>query len=130
MTREEAIETLKLLKPNMRFDKSGWLYAKQAFEMAIQALSQEPTDAVSREAVYQLLLNMASSAYGFEEIRRIADKLPSVTHKLGKWQRVSIDKYIQHAMAYYECSECGGQTIGEPKFCSNCGAKMESEDEK
>ena len=38
VTREEAIETLKLLKPNMRFDNSGWLYTKQAIEMAIKAL--------------------------------------------------------------------------------------------
>ena len=42
MTREEAIETLKLLKPNMRFDNSGWLCIKQALDMAIKALSQEP----------------------------------------------------------------------------------------
>lgn len=42
MTREEAIETLKLLKPNMRFDNSGWLCIKQALEMAIQALEQMP----------------------------------------------------------------------------------------
>ena len=44
MTREKAIETLKLLKPNMRFDNSGWLYTKQAVDMAIKALEQEPCE--------------------------------------------------------------------------------------
>ena len=67
-----------------------------------------------------------------DNIREEVEQLPSVTHKSGKWQRVSIEKYIQHAMAYYVCSECGGQTIGEPKYCPNCGAHMiepqESED--
>jgi len=50
------------------------------------------------------------------------------TQKVGRWKRVSIDKYVQHAMAYYRCSECGRDHIGMTNFCSNCGAKMESEE--
>lgn len=53
--------------------------------------------------------------------------LPSVkpAQKVGKWKRVSIDKYVQHASAFYRCSECGKDHIGMTNFCSNCGAKME-----
>lgn len=44
--------------------------------------------------------------------------------KIGHWKRISIDKYVQHAMAYYKCSECGKDIIGEHNYCPNCGAKM------
>ena len=45
----------------------------------------------------------------------------------GKWKRVSMDKYVQHAMAFYRCSECGEDIIGEHNYCPNCGAKMQKE---
>lgn len=44
--------------------------------------------------------------------------------KTGHWKRISIDKYVQHAMAYYKCSECGKDIIGYHNYCPNCGAKM------
>ena len=117
---------------------------------------QEPCeDAVSRDAVQKEIncwIGSGEYRYAMSE-RFIIDRinnLPPVTQKSdnkyrkeakrwknkwlksqksGKWQRVSIEKYIQHAMAYYVCSECGGQAIGEPKFCPNCGARMESEEQ-
>ena len=45
--------------------------------------------------------------------------------KTGYWKRISMDKYVQHAMAYYRCSECGKDIIGEHNYCPYCGAKME-----
>jgi rubrerythrin len=51
--------------------------------------------------------------------------------RTGHWKRISMDKYVQHAMAYYRCSECGKDIIGEHNYCPNCGAKMaESEDKE
>ena len=54
--------------------------------------------------------------------------------KTGHWTRVSMDKYVQHAMAFYRCSECGEDIIGEHNYCPNCGARMvepqESEDKE
>lgn len=44
--------------------------------------------------------------------------------KIGHWKRISIDKYIQHAMAYYKCSECGKDVIGKHNYCPNCGCRM------
>lgn len=116
---------------------------------ALPSVNPQPCDdAISREAVIGELKDMYKAAERWsqdateDDIKARADAvmatlteqklrveaLPSVMQKSGKWQRVSIEKYIQHAMAYYECSECGGQTIGEPNYCPNCGAKMESEE--
>ena len=50
--------------------------------------------------------------------------------KTGHWKRISIDLYVQHATAYYKCSECGEKVIGEHNYCQFCGARMESEDDK
>ena len=63
------------------------------------------------------------------EIQDVIEDLPSVTpkQKMGHWKRISMDKYVQHAMAFYRCSECGGDIIGEHNYCPNCGAKMEGE---
>lgn len=44
--------------------------------------------------------------------------------KIGRWKRISRDLYVQHAMAYYECSECGKKMIGTHNYCPNCGANM------
>lgn len=54
-------------------------------------------------------------------------KLPSVTPqpKMGRWKRISRDLYVQHAMAYYECSECGKKMIGTHNYCPNCGCTMQ-----
>ena len=91
----------------------------------------ECDDAISREYLFKVLDDFCghdrTATITLDTLADLVYELPSVTQKSGKWRRVSIEKYIQHAMAYYECSECGGQTIGEPKYCPNCGAKMESE---
>ena len=42
----------------------------------------------------------------------------------GKWIRISIDKYTQHAQAWYRCSVCGAEFIGEFNYCGHCGASM------
>lgn len=49
--------------------------------------------------------------------------MPSA-EKTGHWTRISMDKYVQHAMAYYRCSECGKDIIGEHNYCPNCGCAM------
>ena len=52
MTREEAIEILKTLKPNMRFDDKGWLYTEQALEMAISALKQSDVSEYDKDHIW------------------------------------------------------------------------------
>lgn len=55
--------------------------------------------------------------------------IKAMGNKVGKWKRVSMDKYVQHAMAYYRCSECGKDIIGTHNYCPNCGAKMQEVEE-
>ncbi len=65
----------------------------------------------------------------FEALDAVAEyieELPSAERK-GKWI------YKNGAVVYpwwecYECSECGARS-GMFKFCPNCGAKMEGEEE-
>ena len=60
--------------------------------------------------------------YPFQELPEGYEALKA--RPTGEWIRVSIDKYVQHAMAFYRCSECGNDIIGEHNYCPNCGAKM------
>lgn len=65
-----------------------------------------------------------------KNLEEIVSEMPSVNPqepKTGHWKRISIDLYVQHATAYYKCSECGEKVIGKHNYCPNCGARMESE---
>ena len=96
MSREEAIEIFKRLKENapneMHLETVGT--AQELFDMAIQALSQEPCDdLISREAILDTTIceGISCNECSFNEIdgesgcllhARI-DELPSVTQKSG-----------------------------------------------
>ena len=112
---------------------------QQALDMAIKALEQEPNtwsldDA--REDFMSDVYNTLDFLPTNEEANRIIDSFDRVTSnieqepKMGHWKRISIDLYVQHATAYYKCSECGEKVIGEHNYCQFCGARMESEDDK
>jgi len=52
----------------------------------------------------------------------------------GEWERVSADKYVQHAYHYYRCSKyrcskCGYDHIGKTNYCPNCGADMRGDND-
>ena len=146
MTREEAIEIIKAYREKLNNSVSNQLDGdKQAFDMAISALEQEPIcpsagidcedcpayepceDAVSREAVMGLV---AREHTEWDDLYIDIAQLPSVTQKLktGHW----IEKDGFDGDIYYDCSECGESwaTIeGTPwdnewKYCPNCGADM------
>ena len=55
-------------------------------------------------------------------------KSPTI-ERTGKWKRVSADKYIPSASHVYRCSRCGDINWLISKFCPNCGAKMEVQDD-
>ena len=135
MTRSEAIGNL------IHAIRWNDMPKKEALDMAVKALKQEPCEeCVSRQAALDAFgLSEKTRKYGGDhsgydmvmlyEIQDILEDLPSVTpaQKTGRWKRVSIDKYVQHAMAFYRCSECRGESIGMSKYCQNCGTKMEEE---
>lgn len=112
----------------------------EALDMAIKALEQQPCeDCISREAVHEMLENIPinESDKWFNWLQkaclRLAE-LPSVqpTRPTGRW--ILLDECSNSG---YYCSECHKKVIKEGwsntvkkiKYCPNCGAKMEVEDE-
>jgi len=137
MTNEEAIEFIKIEISRLWKTPQNLIY-KEALEMAIKALEQEPCeDAISRRDMALNIVSFYNKATGKKKtldfLCKCVERLPSMQPKqrTGHWKRISMDKYVQHAMAYYRCSECGKDIIGEHNYCPNCGAKMaESEDKE
>lgn len=95
-------------------------------------------DAISRQAVIDSIKRYFHDEYyqrtSIQDCRDcliedVIKDIPPVTPqpKTGHWKRISIDLYVQHATAYYKCSECGEKVIGEHNYCQFCGAKMEGE---
>ena len=76
----------------------------------------------------------------YDDVIKCIKGMPSVTQKSGKWIdrqfQSKIDGEIRNG---WECSECGERFFRYdlvntdefiPKYCPNCGAKMESEDKE
>ena len=107
---------------------SEWLKELKAY----RSRSEIPNtcgDAVSRAIVQEEITKSIELRENPYQLWYRIRALPSVTpqQRTGRWSKVSMDKYIQHATYYYECSECGDQHIGQVNYCPNCGAKMEVE---
>ena len=97
------------------------------------SVTQKPIecdDAISREAAITIA---GTHTLTVDETVKALERLPSVTHKSGKW--ILLDEC---ANSGYYCSECQkklvkegwSNTVKKINYCPNCGAKMESEDEK
>lgn len=133
MTREEAISVLKVLasfQGVMEYLEQHSVSVQDACNMAIQALSQEPIDAISREAVIEWLkakdiIKLSSQE---ETARKELKALPPVTpqQKYGKW--ITHRGYNADGFGIeYSCSKCNEWVEEKSRYCPNCGAKMESE---
>ena len=127
MTREEAIEHAEWMKEFGLDNKTD-----EFLEMAIEALKKEQrTDAVSRQAVINLLVNLG---YGDEEngadaqymsalwdVAKGLEELPPVTptRPKGKWIG-----YVRSNGTVYHCEKCGRKTVVKENFCPICGEDM------
>ena len=86
-----------------------------------------------------LAINYYTGAkYGFAKAAIIANGLPTIEPKRGKWEDVEevLEEGITEGTPYtvtavgYKCSECGTEMGYLWSFCPNCGARMdEVEDE-
>jgi ribosomal protein L32 len=134
MTIEGHIENLKAIASDMPSDKcADWIESLMA---GVKALEREPCgDAISRQAVLDLPRIKTHNVWGnviyesvdVENVRQLPPVTPQP--KMGKWRRINKEKYVQHAMSYYRCSECGEEIIGKHNYCPNCGAKMQEVEE-
>ena len=119
MTGEEAIKNIK----EHCYFANLIPRAKEALDMAIEALDQEHCDdAISRQAVLDVIEREEFKGDAISEI----EKLPPVTpqQKMGKW--IYHDLYIPYK---HECSECGKRFGTDFNYCQNCGADMRGDTE-
>ena len=143
MTRKEAIKVLKEIEYPVNGDNKE--SRDMAFNMAIEALEQEPCeDAISRQGAIFLASNLKQDLpdderiadmvmahnEGISEYQTQLSLLPSVTSqpKIGKW---IIHQYYNSdgiGFEYFSCSECNDQNGEKSRYCPNCGAKMKEGD--
>jgi hypothetical protein len=124
MTREEALD---IWLPIISMGIKDMPEIKEAFDMAIKALEQEPCgDVISRDAVLDIDFHklIHTTAKPAEMVRQKIEQLPSVNPqpKTGHWIIIDdCEKFIA------KCSECGqiedSRMIGKYAYC-HCGAKM------
>ena len=133
MTREEAKTNLNMIRVafGVPVTKEQKELVDETFDMAIQALSQEPCDdAVSRKDIQDYIAKYLSQ-YLYEDVRQAVEvidayigDMPSVTQKSGKW--------IETEYHRWKCSVCREKGMSEwdnihdvrTNYCPNCGAKM------
>ncbi len=128
MTREDAILHMILRREELKRSVGDLDEDIKAFDMAIEALEQEPCkDAISRSEVLDLI-DSKDQNYEVRHFKEDVECLPSVTPqpKTGRWI---------HWASGDDCSECGwstGRYIPMTRYCPNCGCRMiepqESED--
>ena len=134
MDREEAKEYIKSVR---EFYATMEKFAQtkdeakfgEALDMAIEALSAEPTNLISRADAIALLTKIVFDEppyldsetlcrlYAEEQI----NALPSADRPSGEWVK---HNDISTIIVYYTCSECGEIESGTPPYCRKCGAKM------
>ena len=135
MTREEAIKNIKehcyfanLIPP-----------AKEALDMAIKALEQEPCeDCIRRSDIgltdFEIIMCNGDYREGLKILLEKIAAASSVTPqtKMGRWINAKVGKMFPSND--YKCSECGNILDfdgvncgrGDANYCPNCGAKMEA----
>ena len=118
MTREEAIDMLK----DMKFEDDEDCIENKALDIAIEALSAEPCDCISREQALSDYADWFGYGYDNNTFYKHLTIMPSVQPKpkTGHWIRVT-DK-TGHLV--WECDKCNWQQRFNTNFCPDCGAKM------
>ena len=126
MDRKEAIRILE--NPPMAFYEKMW----QALQMAIESLSAEPTDLISRAEVLNRIKAFDSIPWGdkhgnavklvwsTDEVKMLVEKVPSAGRQTGEWIKQNEELKISD----YRCSACGYYHDDKTNYCENCGAKM------
>lgn len=115
MNYEELVKALRICSSELNCGDCPLLYRDSC-----------SSDQMMRDAAAAIEELQAQLMYATDAAKEIAEKVP----KRGKW----IDRYDEDDKPFfkrkYVCSACGGwNTYGKSKYCPNCGAKMEVQDE-
>ena len=133
MTNEEAIKNIKeLLRWYLKEEPmSETVYKREAVEMAIKALEQQPCeDCVSREEALLALTGMDLPTDRDKLIALFTERiqhLPPVTPQRPKGKWIMNSDYPDRLI----CDKCNAQfdvwhwESKQMHFCPNCGAEME-----
>lgn len=145
MTREEAARIIKLERDGLKESEKNELLKLKidpclytAFDVAIQALEQEPCeDAISREAAKDLMRSLprwcvrsedeeyTNVGLLYDHVMFGLDNLQSVTPKTGHWIEGKYrDDDIRYNDSSYKCDKCGRIVDFKENYCPNCGARM------
>ena len=135
MTGEHAINLLHNSKPK---DNNAYsIILNEALDMAIKALEEQEScaDCISRESALKTLDNMdnildedRTGEYYKKLLKECLEVLPPVTphQKTGHWINGD-DKCPCCGKSKFEDLDADIWADWQPKFCPNCGAKMEAE---
>lgn len=129
MTREEAIEVLRANYPDACYS-----LLREAVEMAIKALGQEPILDKIRDEIEQT----AKDYDKYDDYRRVRG-LWTALEIIDKYKAGSKPKTGHWIKGECSCPVCGEDKYKDldadvwsdwqPKFCPNCGAKMEESED-
>lgn len=117
---DEVIKELPLVKPTEKVGQ--WIDAE-----VLDKIRAEIDEQYDRVHPYNI-----SCAEGLEMALEIIDKYrePTGAEKLGHWRTDKDNSRHWDRIRFY-CSECGDwQTYGLTKYCPNCGARMEVQDDQ
>lgn len=133
MTKEQAIEVLRCntnLGYGIVIENESTQLIKEAIEMAIKALDQQPSeDCVSREGARQFLyeeIDRLNNDELYDIFSKIIDdmynELPPVTptRKSGLHWIERFDNFDK----WFECPYCHRDSEYTYNYCPNCGADM------
>lgn len=111
----DVLAVIQQIKPRSR--------AIERIERGVYSLPSAQTELSDEEKrLIKQLRSYHNGSYATVIDKLIASAQPM--RKRGKWRRISADKYVQHATAFYRCSECGLDSLGEANFCPACGCQM------
>jgi hypothetical protein len=124
MTREEALEVIKAYKKRLTNSVSNQLNGDiEAFDMAIQVLSQEPSgDLISRQELLEDLYKRDYTKFTHRDFVALVQYQDTVQQepKTGRWMPT---------YGNVKCSVCGSvkesRRVGKAThYCDFCGARM------
>lgn len=109
--------------PNVCKMREATKEEREGIEQYINSIAVPCEDAVSRQAVIELLNEYDPRLLMRSDYRKMVEDLPSVSaEKTGHWIP------DEHPLASPHCSICNGYGYKTDAFCRTCGAKMEVEE--
>ena len=84
---------------------------------------------MTRKEAYEILSNgLVNATSGAEWVKAFEMAIDTLESKTASW-RPNFRYGMYRGEKHFICSECNVQSMHYSRYCPNCGAKMESENE-